>query len=268
LREKSWLLRGLSKPSSFPLPIFVPTAMLTARLAPHFSKIMKKQKLNPTPNMKLLHIIATTRGENSRTLSISREFLRELKDKHPDVQVDELDLSTTVLPPVLDTNVNAKYIMMMGGQLDEQTQASWKKVTELAEHFISYDLFLITAPMWNFSIPYMLKHYIDVIMQAGILFSFTAHGPQGLMKYEKMVCITSRGSDYSPGSPIHELDFQEPYLRAIFGLAGIEEIHFVHAQPMDMAPGLTQDALEKAREEARQMVGKLAVGVESFRQLN
>lgn len=211
--------------------------------------------------MKLLHIIATTRGEQSRTLSISKEFLKTLKEKHPNVQVDELDLSTAELPPVLDTNVKAKYLMMMGGELDEATLKSWKKVSDMAEHFISYDLYLVTAPMWNFSIPYILKHYIDVIMQAGILFSFTAAGPEGFAKYEKMVCITSRGSDYSPGSPMHSMDFQEPYLRAIFGLAGIEEIHFVHAQPMDIAPGLTQAALEKAMQEARQMVDKLAIGV-------
>jgi FMN-dependent NADH-azoreductase len=189
--------------------------------------------------MRLLHIIATTRGERSRTLSISKEFLKTLKEVHPHVNVDELDLSKTELPPVLDSTVKAKYLMMMGGELDEQTLESWKKVSALAEEFISYDLFLITAPMWNFSIPHMLKHYIDVIMQAGILFSFTANGPEGFAKYEQMVCITSRGSDYSPGSPMHALDYQEPYLRAIFGLAGIEDIHFIHAQPLDMAPGLT-----------------------------
>lgn len=207
--------------------------------------------------LKLLHIIATTRGEQSRTLSISKEFLKTLNKKHPEVKVDELNLATTELPPVLATTVDAKYMMMAGQTLDDATMASYKKVTAMAEHFISYDLFLITAPMWNFSIPYMLKHYIDVIMQAGVLFSFTAHGPEGFAKYEKMVCITSRGSDYSPGGPMHALDHQEPYLRAIFGLAGIEEVHFVHAQPMDMAPGLTQMALEKAMEEARQMVDKL-----------
>jgi len=209
--------------------------------------------------MKLLHLIATTRGEQSRTLSISKEFLQALKEKHPHIQVDELDLSKTELPPVLDSTVKAKYLLMQGGELDEQSQKSWKEVSALAEHFISYDLFLITAPMWNFSIPYMLKHYIDVIMQAGILFSFTANGPEGFAKYEQMVCITSRGSDYSPGSPMHQLDHQEPYLRAIFGFAGIEDIHFVHAQPLDMAPGLTQAALEKAKEEARQMVDKLTI---------
>lgn len=213
--------------------------------------------------MKLLHIIATTRGEQSNTLGISKEFLQALGEKHPHVKVDTLDLSITELPPVLDSAVKAKYLKMMGGDLDEQTLASWKKVSDLAENFISYDLFLITAPMWNFSIPYMLKHYIDVIMQAGILFSFTANGPEGFAKYEQMVCITSRGSDYSPGSPMHQLDFQEPYLRAIFGLAGIEDIHFVHAQPMDMAPGLTQAALEKAKQEAREMVGKLKITAEA-----
>jgi len=209
--------------------------------------------------MKLLHIIATTRGAESRTLSISMEFLQALRIKYPHVEIDELDLSTTELPPVLDTNVKAKYLLMMGGQLDEETQASWKQVSELAENFISYDLYLVTAPMWNFSIPYMLKHYIDVIMQAGILFSFTANGPEGFAKYEQMVCITSRGGDYSPGSPMHALDHQEPYLRTVFGLAGIEDIHFVHAQPLDVAPGLTQSALEKAKEEARQMVDKLKI---------
>lgn len=207
--------------------------------------------------MKLLHIIATTRGAQSRTLSISKEFLHELNEKHPDVQVDELDLAKTVLPPVLDTAVKAKYLLLMGGALDEQTQEVWKKVSALAENFISYDLFLITAPMWNFSIPYLLKHYIDVIMQAGILFSYTANGPKGFAKYEQMVCITSRGSDYSPGSPMHGLDHQEPYLRTIFGFAGIEDIHFIHAQPMDLGPELAEAALEKAKEEARQMVGKL-----------
>lgn len=214
--------------------------------------------------VKLLHIIATTRGEQSRTLEISREFLKALEGKHPYVQVEELNLATLELPPVLDTNVKAKYMLMAGQSLDDGTMQSWKRVAEMAEHFISFDLYVITAPMWNFGIPYMLKHYIDVIMQAGILFSFTANGPEGFAKHETMVCITSRGSDYSPGSPLHALDQQEPYLRAIFGLAGIEEIYFIHAQPMDMAPGLTQIALEKAKEEARQMVDKLTIIPKAF----
>lgn len=90
---------------------------------------------------------------------------------------------------------------MSGGTIDEATMKSWKEVTDLAEHFISYDLYLILAPMWNFTCLTSSTLYY-VIMQAGILFSYTAHGPEGFAKYEKMVCITSRGSDYSAGGPM------------------------------------------------------------------
>jgi FMN-dependent NADH-azoreductase len=87
--------------------------------------------------------------------------------------------------------------------------------------------------MWNFSIPYVLKNYIDIIVQPKFLFQYTDKGPEGLAKNKKMVICTSRGGDYSPESPFHPYDFQEPYLRAIFGFVGISEIKFINAQPMD-----------------------------------
>jgi FMN-dependent NADH-azoreductase len=46
------------------------------------------------------------------------------------------------------------------------------------------------------------------------------------------------------------MDFQEPYLRAIFGFVGIEDIEFVNAQPADV-PGLREAALAAATERAR-----------------
>ena len=203
--------------------------------------------------MKLLHIIAAPRGERSRTLQISNAFLAELKAKHASLHVDELDLFTTKLPEVSVNAADAKYTSMMGMTPDPSVQALWEEITSYSKSFVSYDYYLITNPMWNFSIPYMLKHYIDVIMQAGILFSFTEAGVQGMAVDKKMFCITSRGSDYSPGSYMHAFDHQEPYLRSIFGLAGIHDITFLHAQPLDMAPGITQDAMAKALDEAKNM---------------
>ena len=54
-------------------------------------------------------------------------------------------------------------------------------------------------------------------------------------------------------SQMHQFDFQEPYLQSIFGLAGIRDISFINAQPMDFAPGITQTNLDKAKEEAKIM---------------
>ncbi|MCA9921367.1 MAG: NAD(P)H-dependent oxidoreductase [Anaerolineales bacterium] len=207
--------------------------------------------------MKLLHIIATPRGEKSRTLSISREFLDTMQKKYPRADVEELNLFDVDLPAVSGDTVDAKYVLMSGGVLDDATQESWKRIADYATEFLSFDIYLITVPMWNFSVPYQLKHYIDVIMQAGFLFRFTESGAEGLAKNKKMICITSRGSDYSPGSPINALDYQEPYLRTVFSLAGIEDITFFNAQPLDFAPGITKTKLQEVKEKAKQLAQSL-----------
>jgi len=139
---------------------------------------------------------------------------------------------------------------MVGGIMEEKSKKSWEEISRLANEFLAYDAYLISSPMWNFSIPYRRKHYIDVIMQAGILFRFTENGIEGLAKNKRIFCITSRGSDYSENSPIHHLDFQEPYLRAIFGLAGIVDISFINSQPMDVTPRTTHTNISLAKQEA------------------
>jgi FMN-dependent NADH-azoreductase len=105
--------------------------------------------------------------------------------------------------------------------------------------------------MWNFSVPYKLKQYIDIIMQPGLLFRAGPGGLEGLVKNKKMFCITTRGNDYSAGSFMHQFDFLEPYLRSIFSIAGITDVSFVNAQPLDYDRDLTENALGKAGEEAK-----------------
>jgi FMN-dependent NADH-azoreductase len=78
-----------------------------------------------------------------------------------------------------------------------------------------------------------------------------------LVKNKKMVVITSRGGDYGPDSPAREYDFQEPYLRTIFGYVGIQDITFINAQPMDaMGPEVQKQKVEEARIEAREVADR------------
>ena len=136
-----------------------------------------------------------------------------------------------------------------------ERQESWKEIESLIEHFLSADIYLITAPMWNFSIPYALKYYIDAIVQPGYLFRYNEQGQAlGLVSGKKMVCITSRGGNYAPGSPFHPYDYQEPYLRAIFGFVGITDMQFVNANMMDITPALRDAGLQQAISEAKELV--------------
>lgn len=195
--------------------------------------------------MKVLHIISSPRGDQSRTLKISSEFLVALKAKHANAEITELDLFAVGLPDITIDEATTKYAVLMG-KGDNGHSKAWQKMAELAKDFLLYDVYVISCPMWNFSIPYKLKHYIDLIVQPGLLFQFTEKGIEGLAKNKKMYCISTRGSDYNPDGPMNQFDLEEPYLRTIFGFVGITDIEYIHAQPMDISPELAEASLSGA----------------------
>jgi FMN-dependent NADH-azoreductase len=202
--------------------------------------------------LKLLHIVATPRAQDSNTMRIATAFIDSLQSRYTDLDIDTIDLFTGDLPPVAGDNIETKYSLMTGRPIDKQHKESWEPIERLIEHFLSADIYLISVPMWNFSIPYALKYYIDSIVQPGYLFKYNEQGqPVGLIHDRKMVCVTSRGGDYSPASPFNAYDFQEPYLRAIFGFVGIIDMHFINAQPMDITPEIREVAVGAAIEAAR-----------------
>jgi len=201
---------------------------------------------------KLFHIIATPRELESRTLQVSEAFLETFQQKHVNWIVDELNLAKEELPSLSMKRVDGKYLLMTGKDLYGEFKDKWVEILEHIERFLSADLYLISTPMWNFSIPYMLKHYIDILVQPKYLFRYTDTGVEGLAKNKKMIVISSRGGTYA-SEETRSFDFQEPYLRTIFGFVGITDMHFLHAQPMDMGKEIQQQKLHEAIEAAKQL---------------
>lgn len=200
---------------------------------------------------RLLHIIGTPRGDDSRTLRVSRSFVEAVNKKYPDLAVDELDLYAEKLPELTVKRVDGKYALLAGKELSGDTANAWDEIVEQIDRFISADAYLISTPMWNFNIPYKLKHYLDIIVQPKYLFRYTATGPEGLVKDKKMLVVTSRGGDYSEGSPARKYDALEPYLRTIFGFVGFSDIAFINAQPMDASGSdVREKKIAEAQDEA------------------
>ncbi|MFA6079421.1 MAG: NAD(P)H-dependent oxidoreductase [Candidatus Omnitrophota bacterium] len=206
---------------------------------------------------RLLHIIATPRGELSRTLKISGVFLKELKKKYPDCSIDELNVSTEALPSLTVQVVEGKYALLGGRDLTGKLKDAWKGVEDHIARFLAADIYLISTPMWNFGIPYTLKQYIDVIVQPKYLFRYTEKGVEGLAKNKKMVVVATRGGDYSPGSPMHSYDLQEPYIRTVFSFVGISDITFIKAEPMDISPETGKKKIDMAMIEAGRAASSL-----------
>jgi FMN-dependent NADH-azoreductase len=200
---------------------------------------------------RLLHIIATPRENESRTLQVSESFLEAFQESHPDWVIDELNLSKEKLPPLSMKSVSGKYILLEGKDLFGSLRETWAEIIQHIERFKTADFYLISTPMWNFHIPYMLKQYIDLIVQPKYLFRYKEDGTvEGLLKDKKMVVITSRGGRYSREN--EKYDFQEPYLKAIFGFVGITDIHLIKAEPMDMGLEIQKAKIEEAQKAAQE----------------
>lgn len=204
---------------------------------------------------KILHIMASPRGAASRSIGLASLLLDRVRSKYPDAVVDELDLFSAKLPDLFAETVRGKYALMGGKDLPEELKPLWAEIENHINRFLSADTIIISSPMWNFGIPYKLKHYIDVIFQPKYLFKYTPEGPVGLAKGKKLFVVTSRGGDYGPESPFHPYDLQEPYLRNAFAFVGITDVKFVNAQPMDMGP----DMMHKKFEEASEAIKKLEI---------
>src|SRR5512141_2414129 len=108
---------------------------------------------------------------------------------------------------------------------------AWQHVVETVDRFKSADKVLVSSPMWNFGIPYRLKQYIDVIVQPSLTVAYSPEkGYTGLVTGRPMMLLLARGGVYRPGNPLETFDFQETYLRSIFGFIGFTDIRSVVIQ--------------------------------------
>lgn len=206
---------------------------------------------------KLLHIIASPREDQSRTLTVSQSLLDALNPEETGWQIDTLNLYETDLPDLTVQRVDGKYDLLSGKDLQGEHKSAWEEIIVQINRFLDADAYLISSPMWNFSIPYKLKHYIDIIVQPQYMFRYTENGVEGLANGKKMFIVTSRGGDYSGNN--QDMDFQEPYLRSVFGFCGIHDIDFINAQPMDAAGAqIRQERLAVAQQYAVQRGKELA----------
>jgi FMN-dependent NADH-azoreductase len=185
---------------------------------------------------KLLHIQATPRGDRSASTTVAREFIAAYQAKNAGDTVETLDLWKADLPPFDGDTLEAKYAVMHGQNPSGGQVGAWAAVTRIADHFKSADKFVFSLPMWNFGIPYKLKHYIDLLVQPGLTVGFSPDkGYTGLVTGKPAVAIYASGGKYGPGTGAEGYDLQSKYLKQVLGFIGITDLKdiFVAGTAMD-----------------------------------
>jgi len=195
--------------------------------------------------MKLLHIDSSILGTHSATREISAAVVKNLRRQHTVEDVRYLDLAKDPVSHLTGELFTARSALS-GDPRSAELQREIDAGERIIQDFLGADVVVIGAPMYNFSIPSQLKAWIDRIAVAGRTFRYTDKGPEGLAKGKKVVVISARGGVYGSGSPAAALDFQENYLRGLFGFLGVTDIEFVRAEGLSHGPAQREQAISAA----------------------
>jgi FMN-dependent NADH-azoreductase len=154
----------------------------------------------------LLHL-NTSPLATSVSRELTREFVSNWKASHPSSKVIDRDLAANPPKPLDQAWIFATFTPEEARQPEQKDLIAYsdEAIAELEQA----DEYVIGVAMHNFSIPSVLKLWIDQVVRRGRTFSYGAEGPKG--------------------TPYAAFNFIEPYLRTVLGFVGITDVKFVTA---------------------------------------
>lgn len=204
----------------------------------------------------LLHISASPRGEDSQSLRLAATFLDTYRAIHPDAEVEEWDLWDGTLPAFGPPAARAKMTVFGGGTPRADEAEAWAAAKGAFARFDAADRVLFSVPMWNTGVPYVLKQFIDVVSQPGLVFGVDpVTGYEGLLAGRgKRAAVVYTSAVWGPGlGPEFGADFQAPFFTGWLNWTGIDDVTEVRYHPTlgGDAEQLSRFAHEAARDAAK-----------------
>lgn len=184
----------------------------------------------------LLYIEGSPRKQRSASIEVAKAFIDAWQAQHTIATVDTLDVWNQPLPEFDGAVLEAKYAGIQGVERTPEQKDAWAQITELAQRFIKADIIIFGVPMWNFGIPYKLKHLIDVVSQKDLLFTFDERGLNGLLGGRKVVVIAARGA------PLDRAEHQIAYLTTWSKMVGITEQYNIVIEKTLLGPDVDAES--------------------------
>ena len=189
----------------------------------------------------ILHIISSTRGNESVSTQLGNAIIEKLQATEPGI-VTVIDLEKF---PLSHLNESRTIAMRTPQDLRTAEQSELLKESDQAVATVfAADIVVISTPLINFSIPSSLKVWLDNIARAGVTFSYSAEGVKGLITGKKVYIALASGAIYSEG-PMQPYDHAVPYLKSMLSFIGMTDITVLRAEGTSI-PGIQDIALEKA----------------------
>lgn len=194
-------------------------------------------------------------SQSSYSLAVGEEFIETYRQANPTDEVVHLDLYQENIPQIDADVLRGWEKLRTGSSFNQLSDAEKSKVDRLGaivDQFVTADKYVYVSPMWNFSVPPVLKAYTDATSIPGKTFRYTKNGPVGLLPDKKALHIQASGSIYSEG-PLAPLEMGYSYLNKVLQFYGIstEAILVEGTASSEQAPAIKEKAIAHAKEVAQ-----------------
>jgi FMN-dependent NADH-azoreductase len=198
---------------------------------------MYEQTTSNAAALRVLEINSSGRQQGSTSRKLVGELIAALESRHGSVDVTSRNLADGV-PFVDDAWIAANFTAEE--DRDDVQRAVLAYSDRLVAELQNAETIVIGVPIYNFSIPAVLKAWIDMTARARLTFRYTENGPKGLLEGKKAYIIVASGG-VKVGS---DYDFATPYLRHALGFVGITDIEFIGAEQLNSR---SEESIDAAR---------------------
>ena len=203
----------------------------------------------------ILLIQSSPRGSESYSQLVADSIVKEIAGHHLSTMVTFRDLAQDPLP-----HVGPAFVSALSAKPEALTAAQSEALAlsdTLIGELLTADIVVLAVPMHNLGIPSTLKAWIDYVVRAGRTFTYSESGPEGLLTGKRLILVLASGGVYSNG-PAKQLDFQEPYLRAVLGFIGFTDIEVVRVEGVAMSAVGAEKAAATAIAHSREILARAA----------
>ena len=176
---------------------------------------------------RILRLDASANIEASSSKQLGDRLVEQLRNEYGDIELNQRDLNQGL------SFIDSEWVAANFTANDERSEDQRARLAfsdSLIEELEQADHIVLTTPMYNFGIPASLKAWIDLIARAGVTFRYTENGPVGLLENKRVDIVITTG-----GAPLESpADFVSGYLRQIFRFIGIDDIHIIGADRMNV----------------------------------
>ncbi len=177
--------------------------------------------------MNILHIDCSPR-RNSHSRQLSSAIVEKLLTMLPGAHVSRRDLGYEPIP-----HAGADYAAALATPASLAAAGRSADAILLAEQLIDEversDFVVMGTPMNNFTVPSVLKAWIDQILRVGRTMKSTPTGKIGMLR-DRPVFVGIASGGVFVGDGANQPDFLTPYLSAALGCIGLNTIHYLPLQ--------------------------------------